>query len=314
MPDQTEEEVSVHDARFWKPDAPSKFVSGPAAADLLGERATKLSAFLGESQRIEYKDKALRNDIGDDDWSNLQLIRFVAIKKKFRKINFSNTTFDLCYLRDCQFDSCNFTGSRFSSTNLHGARFIGCIFDYATFERTIIDDTILDDNCPAYENHKMRFARSLRTNFQQIGDAAAVNRAMRVELDAAEIHLYKSWSSNDYYYRKKYKSVFIRVKQFSLWAKFKFLDYLWGNGESLSALLRAVLVLIVAIAILDLATAAMQLSLNVLFDALWRAPQIFFGVGAPSYISLEWLTAITVLRLTFFGLFMSILVKRFNRR
>jgi pentapeptide repeat protein len=277
-------------------------------------RAADHSECLIDSQRIEYKDKALRANIADSNWSNLQLVRFVAIKKRFTKVNFANSTFDSCYLRDCQFDSCNFSGVRFSSTNLHGAKFAGCIFDYATFERTVIDDAVLADNCPAHENLKMRFARSLRTNYQQLGDAAAANQAIRVELDATEIHLHKSWSSNDHYYRTKYAGFLKRTKQFASWVKFKILDYVWGNGESISALLRTVIAVVLAIAILDLATGPAPLSSNVVLGSLWRAPQIFFGISAPQYISPGWLTFITVIRLVSFGFFMAILIKRFNRR
>ena len=211
-----------------------------------------LCKYLTESGRAEYKDKAVKADVTKSDWSNTQFVRLVAIGKRFTEVNFSNDTFDACYLRNCQFDSCNFTGTRFVSTNLHGAKFTGCKFDYATFERTTIDDAVLTDNCPAHENQKMRFARSLRTNYQQIGDAAAANRAIRVELDATEIHLHKAWSSNDHYYRRKYPGFIRRTTQFLSWMKFKLLDYVWGNGESISALLRAVIVLMAAIAILDL--------------------------------------------------------------
>ena len=273
-----------------------------------------ISKLLTDSHRVEHKDKAVPKDVANSDWSNLQLIRLVGIGRRFTKVSFANTTFDSCYLRDCQFDSCNFTGSKFTSTNLHGARFTGCVFDYATFERTIIDDAILTDNCPAYENQKMRFARSLRTNYQQIGDAAAANHAIRVELDATEIHLRKAWKSNDRYYRKKYPGFFNRTKQFIYWAKFRVLDYVWGNGESLAAFFRAVAVLIVAIAFLDLSLDPSPFSLPAAYAALWRAPQIFLGIGSPEYISPGWLTIITLVRLIAFGLFMSILIKRFNRR
>lgn len=277
-------------------------------------KPTDISKHLTDSHRIEHKDKAVPKDIANSDWSNLQLVRLVAIGKRFTKVSFANTTFDSCYLRDCQFDSCNFTGAKFTSTNFHGAKFTGCVFDYATFERTIIDDAILTDNCPAYENQKMRFARSLRTNYQQIGDAAAANHAIRVELDATEIHLRKAWQSNDRYYRKKYPGFINRTKQFISWAKFRLLDYIWGNGESVTAFFRAVAVLIAFIAILDLSLNPSKFSLPDVSAALWRAPQIFLGIASPDYISPGWLTIITLVRLIAFGLFMSILIKRFNRR
>jgi uncharacterized protein YjbI with pentapeptide repeats len=273
-----------------------------------------ISQLLTDSHRVEHKDKAVPQDVANSDWSNLQLIRLVAIKRRFTKVSFANTTFDSCYLRDCQFDSCNFTGTKFSSTNLHGAKFTGCTFDYATFERTIIDDAILTDNCPAYENQKMRFARSLRTNYQQIGDAAAANRAIRVELDATEIHLRKAWQSNDHYYRKKYPGFLNRTRKFISWANFRLLDYIWGNGENLIAFFRTVAVLIAAIAILDCSLNPSKFSLPDAHAALWRAPQILLGIAPPSYISPGWLTIITLVRLIAFGLFMSILIKRFNRR
>ena len=277
-------------------------------------KPSDISPLLIDSHRVEHKDKAVSKDVANSDWSNLQLIRLVAIKRRFIKAKFANTTFDSCYLRDCQFDSCDFTGAKFSSTNLHGAKFTGCTFDYATFERTIIDDAILTDNCPAYENLKMRFARSLRTNYQQIGDAAAANRAIRVELDATEVHLRKAWKSNDHYYRKKYPGFLNRTKKFISWANFRLLHYIWGNGENLISFLRAVTLLIAAIAIIDCSLNPSEFSLPDAYAALWRAPQTFLGIAPPSYISPGWLTIITLFRLIFFGLCMSILIKRFNRR
>jgi hypothetical protein len=272
-----------------------------------------LSGCLTDSHRIEYKDKAVRSDVANSDWSNLQLLRLVAIGKRFTKVSFANATFDACYLRNCRFDSCNFTGVRFSSSNLHGATFTGCVFDYATFERTMIDDSVLTDNCPAHENQKMWFARTLRMNYQQIGDAAAANHAIRVELDATETHLRKAWKSNDRYYRKKYSGL-NRAKQFVSWAKFRLLDYIWGNGESISSLLRTVIVLMVAIAVLDLVLIPTPFTSTDLVGSVWGAPQIFLGITQPSYITPGWLTIITIARLISFGFFMSIVIKRFNRR
>lgn len=278
------------------------------------EKKEELSAYLTESHRGELKDKAVRQNVKKSDWSNLQILRLVAIGKQFREADFSNSTFDSCYLPRCSFDSCDFTGAKFTATNLHAATFTGCKFEYATFERTLIDDEILRTNCPAHENQKLRFARSLRTNYQQIGDAEAANHAIRVELDATKIHLYKAWRSNDRYYRKKYPGLLNRSKWFASWFKFRLLDWIWGNGESPGSLLLTVILLMGAIAILDVAKNPSQMTADSLTDAIWRAPQIFFGVSAPGYISPLWLTSITVSRLVALGFFMSILIKRFNRR
>ena len=75
--------------------------------------------------------------------------------------------------------------------------FTGCKFDYSIFERTLIDADLLDTECPGQENLKMRFARTLRMNFQQVGDAKAANRAIKVELQATMAHLHKAWRSTE---------------------------------------------------------------------------------------------------------------------
>jgi hypothetical protein len=79
-------------------------------------------------------------------------------------------------------------------------------------------------------------------NYQQIGDARAVNLAMRVELRAQETHLKKAWHSKESYFRLKYKRM-MRAKMFAEWFGFKFLDLVWGNGESLLKLGRSILII-----------------------------------------------------------------------
>jgi uncharacterized protein YjbI with pentapeptide repeats len=95
-------------------------------------------------------------------------------------VDFRYSTFDACYLRNCVVDDCTFVGCRFVNTNLHGSSVLGCEFDYATFEKTDIDHDVLASGCPATENLKMRLARSLRINYQQLGDPDAVNKAIAV--------------------------------------------------------------------------------------------------------------------------------------
>lgn len=186
---------------------------------------------LVDSDKKEQKDQKFATDVDGGTYVNYLFVRLVAKGRRLAHIDFRYTVFDGCYLRNCVFDSCDFTGCRFLSTNLHGSSFVGCKFDYATFEKTDIDDDILMTGCPGLENLKMRFARSLRVNYQQIGNADAVNKAIEVELDATRVYLHKSWRSNESYYRKKYARE-LRVKQFFRWLNFKSLDLIWGNGES----------------------------------------------------------------------------------
>lgn len=252
-------------------------------------------------------------DANDAKFPDHIFTRTSAKKRTFSGVDFRYCTFDACYFRDCGFDSCDFTGCRFLNCNFHGSRFIGCKFDYAAFERTFIDNAILDECCPAYENLKLRFARSLRANFQALGDAESVNKAILVELDATGVHLTKAWTSNESYYRKKYRGL-RRIKAFFAWLEFKILDLLWGNGERPGRLARSVLFFLVLLAIYDAITHGDPWSLHSYLAALLRSPATFLGTSASPPFGEFVTTTVAFLRLVAFGLFISILVRRFARR
>jgi hypothetical protein len=268
---------------------------------------------LTNSGRKVETDMAFDKDQIQATFSNHQFVRLVAIKKAFKEVDFKSSTFDACYLRDCSFDSCDFTGCRFVGTNLHGSKFSGCIFDYATFERTQLEADLLDTECPSRENLKARFARTLRTNFQQLGLADAANKAMRVELQATEIHLRKEWSSNESYFRKKYQGL-RRAQSLLEWLKFRSLDFVWGNGESTYRLFRFVLIVWCLMALYDVLQFRPPQQLNSYVDAFLAMPEIFLGVSAPSMYAKWYLAFITLIRLVLIGFFLAIIVKRFNRR
>ena len=147
-----------------------------------------------ESNRNHYIDKLFDCDCADVNYQNSLFSRVVAKERKFTKVDFRYTIFDTCYFRLCVFDSCDFTGCRFTSTNLVGSKFDGCKFDYAVFERTQVDDDILRNGAPGWENLKLNFARSLRMNYWSLGDVASARKAMTLELKATEVHLKKGSS------------------------------------------------------------------------------------------------------------------------
>ena len=269
---------------------------------------------LVDSNRVEHRDKMFSADVSRERLVNCLFTRLVAKERRFDKVDFRYSIFETSYLRNCVFDSCDFTGCRFSGSNFHGSTFVGCKFDYAVFERTFIDAELLDSSCPGHENLKLRFARSLRMNYQQLGDAVSANKAIGVELQASAVHHFKAWSSNESYYRAKY-SGWGRVTAFLRWFDFKVLDLVWGNGESPLKLLRATAVVIALIAIGDLLASLDSRQPISFLKCLALAPQVFFGTASPSEFPPGLLlTAITVSRLIAFGFFMAIVVKRFNRR
>jgi uncharacterized protein YjbI with pentapeptide repeats len=121
-------------------------------------------------------DQKSSSDVDGGKYTNYLFTRLVAKDRRFTKVNFRYSFFEQSYLRDCHFDSCDFTGCRFTNTNLAGSKFSAA--SSTTRTSTIVEPANLETECPGYENLKLRFTRALRTNFQQLGDAAAANKAM----------------------------------------------------------------------------------------------------------------------------------------
>ncbi|MGR5280219.1 pentapeptide repeat-containing protein [Photobacterium damselae] len=268
---------------------------------------------LDDSQRKTLTDKMFKEEEVGSGYSNTLFVRLVGLRIVFKNVDFKYCTFDAAYLRNCIFETCDFTGCRFINSNLVGSAFNGCKFDYATFEKTQIDTDILKSGCPSSENLKLKFARSLRINYQQLGDAKAANKAISIELKATEDHLHKAWSSKESYYRKKYKG-FVRASLFVEWLEFKLLDFIWGNGESAYKLFRAVFLVLLSITMYDVINFGDPNMVSNYWASFIKSPQILFGINGTSKYSGAFLALVFATRLIMFGFFMSIIIKRFNRR
>lgn len=249
---------------------------------------------------------------------NFQFNVFVRLNAQkettFKNVSFIHCIFDNCYLYKCVFDTCDFTGCRFLGSNFHQSAFRGCKFEFATFERTQIDDDILMSEAPREENLRMRFARSLRMNYQQIGDAKAVNKAISLELEATSIYLYKSWRSSETYYKQKYPGLLNGIVQFLRWSEFWILDFIWGNGESVLKLLRSILLSIFIIAAYDTNTNGSPLNIGFYWSSLQISPAVFLGISSPHNFTVGVLSIITGTRFVSIALLTALLVKRFSRR
>lgn len=241
-------------------------------------------------------------------------VRLNAKKITFQKVSFLHCIFDNCYLNDCVFDSCDFTGCKFLGSNFHQTAFRGCDFRFATFERCQIDDDILMSEAPREENLKMHFARSLRSNYQQSGDAKAANKAISVELEATSKYLYKSWNSKETYYKEKYPCFLKSTTQLFKWIKFWILHFIWGNGESILKFSRAIVITLFLISIYDTYTNGNPLNLSEYWLNFTKAPSIFLGVSVPDNFSTGVLSIITGIKFISIALLTTLLVKRFSRR
>jgi len=270
---------------------------------------------LTSNKRIIETDKKVASDVTNQRFINRLFTRLVAKQKTFSNVDFRYSIFDSCYLRDCNFESCDFTGCKFAGSNLYGSQFIGCTFNYAVFERTYVSDEILESGAPSVENLQARFARTLRMNFQQVGESRAANRAMSIELRATEVHLRKAWQARESYYFKKYRG-WKQVPMFFEWTSFKLLDLIWGNGESAWKLVRFAALIFFVMALIDITIDKTKNPWMVASytKAIVESPEVFFGVISPPEYAPWYLTLIMVVRLITVGFFLSIILKRFNRR
>ncbi len=285
-----------------------------ASTELAQNATGSAKETLKKGNREVVTDFYIATHVNSEKFPYRVFIRLNAKEVKFTKVSFQHCIFEGCYFNRCVFDSCDFTGCRFVGSNLHLSSFTGCKFAYATFERTHLEDDILLSEAPREENLRMRFARSLRMNYQQIGDAKAVNKAISVELEATSVYLYKSWRSQESYYKEKYPGFIKSGGQFVKWAEFWILDLLWGNGESIVKLMRTIAFSLIAICIYDAATNGNMLNIADYWSSFKIAPAVFLGATSPKNFSVFALSIIVGARLVSLALLTALLVKRFSRR
>ncbi|MGG1922845.1 pentapeptide repeat-containing protein [Chryseobacterium sp. NRRL B-14798] len=266
------------------------------------------------SEREKIEDQIIDSDLSkNDNYHNKYFIRIGSKNRNFIEVNFSHTYFENCYFRNVTFNSCNFNGCKFNNCNFHNSTFIDCNFDYATFEKSYIDSSILDTNLSKFNNLRAKFARTLRINFQSIGDQEAVNKAIKVELKAKSEHLFDCWYSSERYYRDKYQDI-ERLKVFIEWLWFKLQDLIWGNGEKPKNLIKLGFLLWILATIYDTIAFKNWNLVNNYFDSLIEVPTYFLGVNKPSKYSNFYITSLASIRLIGFALFTSLIIKRYSRR
>jgi len=271
---------------------------------------------LQKGNRKVVTDFYVPKDIADepDEFKYKIFERLNARKITFKNVSFTHCVFDGCYFNNCVFDTCDFTGCKFVGSNFHQTAFRGCDFRFTLFGHSQLDDDILISEAPREENLRMHFARSLRMNFQQTGDAKAVNKAITVELNATSIYLYKSWRSGETYYKEKYPGFFNGVVQFLKWVEFWLLNFIWGNGESIIKFIRTILITLIAIAVYDTNTNGSPLNIGFYWTSFLKSPAIFLGVLSPENFTTGIISLITGIKFVSFALLTTLLVKRFSRR
>ncbi len=273
------------------------------------------------SYEKKYIEKKLYYLLNNNKFENHLFIRAVAKNIIFENVDFSKTYFENCYLRDCRFIRCTFEGAKFTGSNLIGSYFEDCNFDYVTFEKTFIDDEIFEC-APKKDNLRYKFARSLKLNYASIGDYIKASKAVTIELEATKSHLKDSWLSGEEWYKMKYGGIKKRLEQFWKWFKVSLLDFLWGNGESLWRLVRFNILIFVALTIYHVIEKKENIAPKILDIFFIKIPANYFDIeildsSGKNYFEYypSWLSLLLVItRLICFGLLMSIIIKKYNRR
>lgn len=264
---------------------------------------------LQEHKKDIIENKKFRGEVRGEDLSTKELSRVFAVDVTFVDVSFKQCDFSRCYFRNCRFIRCDFTGANIKDSNLRGSQFEECNFRYTTWEKTFLDEHFLDTCLPSGENLARDLVRSLRVNFSQIGNYEAVNKAASIEVSLTGQHLYNAAYSRQSYYRAKYKG-WSRVIHAVGHARWKALDLLWGNGESIVRVATTGLV-VIAVAALFLMRGDSQLLFS---DAIWSTSSHFWGVVGGPELPDSYAVALTIIRFVLLGLFMAILVKRLSRR
>ncbi len=264
---------------------------------------------LADRSKPFIEDKEFVADVRNENFSQHNLKRLFALKKIFTDVSFKQSDISNCYFRNCQFIRCDFTGASISRSNFRGAKYEDCKFHYSIWEHTILDDEFLENCLPSEENLARDLVRSLRVNFGHVGNYPAVNKAASIEVALTGQHLFHAAYSKQSYYRAKYKG-WNRATNAWRHAKWKMLDLLWGNGESLYRIVICGLFVIAICAAL----------------IIWRDPQFswpsslgviasaFWGISTTPPVPNAYLGVLTITRYVLFGLFMAILIKRLARR
>jgi len=167
----------------------------------------------------------------NEDFSGSQFIDFGAKSCKFRKCRFDHCTFLRAYFRNADFEDCSFIGSKFRDSTFRGAVFRdGAVFNYSTFRASIMPPAEMLRNQPSEPNLKLKYARSLRQNFSELGMHDEARKFFLVELSAEYDHYCRAVSGSEPYYSNKYPTLAKRLPFY--WKRFahRSEELVWGHG------------------------------------------------------------------------------------
>lgn len=256
--------------------------------------------------KTEITDKDLQDVPKGTSFLQHRLFRVFAVEIKFEKVSFKQCDLTSCYFRRCTFEDCDFTGAIMRDCNFAKSVFTNCDFRYSHWEKTHVEQAVLDTGLPSEFNLARDFVRSLRVNYNQIGNQEAVNKAASIEVGLTGKHLWHASTSKESYYRSKYKGLAHgkAIIQFFWWS---ILQLLWANGENPWHLVLWAVVLPICFSFLNYPS-------TYFLENLQTAYSVFLGLPHPQATSIFYSAPLTVARYIIFSLFVALLIRRYSRR
>ncbi len=231
--------------------------------------------------------------------------------------NFVNCVFINCYFRQAELLQSTFVGCKFVDCTFPKVTVASCDFRYAVFKECYIPYAEFEHSMPREANLRLDVAEQCGLAAEHGGDMADARRFRLAAIDARKAHLQSAVKGANEWYREHYDTLARLAAAVQLfWYGVN--RAIWLHGESVRRLVLAALVAVLLIfPVLSYIVLRGDVSLSV---ALWWSVGNFLSIdlielSQPLPSSAMALAAIeAVAGVVFFGLFVTVVLKRLTQR
>jgi len=174
-------------------------------------------------------------------------------------------------------------------------------------------------NLPSEPNIRREALQNLRANALEVGDYASQGRLILQEIEATKRHHRYAFRGYDSYYKKKYASVFSKVKAGASLAWLNIGGLIWGHGEKPGRLLLSSIALLCILTFINFWSVIPRIGWSESGQGLGPLQyivQLFLGMSLDSkfrgYEIIDYL--VVAMRYVYMGLFISVLYKSISHR
>ena len=192
---------------------------------------------------------APRLDDGTIEGANYRHCTFVDASFKaatLQDCRFLNCIFLGCYFRQATLKNCTFTGCRFYDCQFPYVKLHGCDFMYSQFKSCQVPFSEMEDSLPKPPNLREQLCRNLAIQSADLGLSDERRCYRRLEVSAREEHLWKGITSKSDWYRTHFTGQ-RKLRALFQWLLSKMNGLFWGYGESLTVLLRNLLLAVMVV-------------------------------------------------------------------